>query len=135
MKFRTVGIIAFALVVPMAFAGSAQAATAIGLGTAGSFGVLGGSGVTNTGPSVINGDLGSWPTPAISGFGGAGNGTVNGATHGGDAVAAQAQAALTTAYDNAAGQGPTTMLATELGGRHRPASTTRSPGPSASPGR
>ena len=37
MKFRAVGIIAFALVVPMAFAGSSQAATAIDLGTAGSF--------------------------------------------------------------------------------------------------
>jgi Ice-binding-like len=94
-----------------------QAATAIGLGTADSFALLAGSGVTNTGPSVINGDLGTSPTPAVTGFGGAPNGTVNGSIHQADALAGQAQADLTTAYDNAAGQGPVTTLATELGGQ------------------
>ena len=94
-----------------------QAATAVGLGTANSFAVLAGAGVTNTGPSVINGDLGTSPTPAVTGFGGAPNGTVNGAIHQADALAAQAQADLTTAYDNAAGQGPVNTLATELGGQ------------------
>ncbi len=106
-----------ALLLTLALASGAQAATAVGLGTAGSYAVLGGSGVTNTGPSVLNGDLGSAPTPSITGFGGAPNGTVNGATHQADAAAAQAQADLTTAYDNAAGQGPATTLATELGGQ------------------
>ena len=95
----------------------ANAATAIGLGTAESYGVLAGAGVTNTGPSVINGDLGTAPTPAVTGFGGAPNGTVNGATHQGDAAAASAKDDLTTAYNNAAGQGPTTAVATELGGQ------------------
>jgi len=89
----------------------------VGLGTADSFAVLAGAGVTNTGPSVINGDLGTSPTPAVTGFGGAPNGTVNGSIHQADAVAAQAQADLTTAYDNAAGQGPVITLATELGGQ------------------
>jgi len=79
--------------------------------------VLAGAGVTNTGPSVINGDLGTSPTPAVSGFGGAPNGTVNGAIHQADALAGQAQADLTTAYDNAAGQGPVITVATELGGQ------------------
>jgi ice-binding like protein len=99
------------------FANAARAATAVGLGTADSFAILAGSGVTNTGPSVINGDLGSAPTPAVTGFGGAPNGTVNGATHQADATAAQAQANLITAYNNAAGQGPANTLATELGGQ------------------
>ncbi len=106
-----------ALCVVLAFPVGAQAATAIGLGTADSYAVLGGSGVTNTGPTVLNGDLGTWPTASVTGFGGAPNGTVNGATHEADAAAAQAQADLTVAYDNAAGQGPANTLATELGGQ------------------
>ena len=106
-----------ALIVSLALATGAQAATAVGLGTADSYAVLGGSGVTNSGPSVLNGDLGTAPNPSVTGFGGAPNGTVNGSTHQADAAAAQAQADLTTAYDNAAGQGPATTLATELGGQ------------------
>ncbi len=106
-----------ALVLTLALAGSAQAATSVGLGTAKSFAVLAGSGVTNTGPSVINGDLGTSPTPTVTGFGGAPDGTVNGTIHQADATAAGAQANLTTAYNNAAGQGPANTLATELGGQ------------------
>ncbi len=106
-----------ALLLTMVWASGAQAATAIGLGTADSYAVLGGSGVTNTGPSVLNGDLGTFPNPSVTGFGGAPNGTVNGATHQADAAAASAQGDLTTAYDNAAGQGPANLLATELGGQ------------------
>jgi hypothetical protein len=106
-----------ALLLTLAFAGSVQAATSVGLGTADSYAVLAGAGVTNTGPSVVNGDLGTSPNPSVTGFGGAPNGTVNGATHQADAAAASAQGDLTTAYNNAAGQGPATTLATELGGQ------------------
>jgi hypothetical protein len=109
--------LAVALIATLALAASSRAATSVGLGTADSFAVLAGAGVTNTGPSVINGDLGTSPTPAVTGFGGAPNGTVNGATHQADALAAQAQADLTTAYNDAAGQGPVNTLATELGGQ------------------
>ncbi|MGV1049282.1 MAG: ice-binding family protein [Solirubrobacterales bacterium] len=105
------------LFLSLALAGAAQAATAVGLGTADSYAILAGAGVTNTGPSVINGDLGTFPTPSVTGFGGAPNGTVNGATHQGDAAAALAKDDLTTAYNNAAGQGPPNTLATELGGQ------------------
>ena len=117
MRSGAIGIISLALVVTLALASSSQAATAVGLGTADNFAVLAGSGVTNTGPSVVNGDLGSSPTPSVTGFGGAPNGTVNGSTHQADASAAQAQADLTTAYNNAAGQGPASTVATELGGQ------------------
>jgi hypothetical protein len=116
-SYRSIGITSLALVVTLVLAGSAQAATAVGLGTADSFAVLAGAGVTNTGPSVINGDLGTSPTPAVTGFGGAPNGIVNGTTHQADASAGLAQADLTTAYNNTAGQGPANTLATELGGQ------------------
>jgi Ice-binding-like len=77
-------------------------AAPVGLATAQPFVVLGGQGVTNTGPSVLNGDLGVTPGTSLSGFGAPA--VVNGATHANDAVAAQAQADLTTAYNVAAGQ-------------------------------
>jgi hypothetical protein len=115
-KFGIVSL-GVALIATLALATSSRAATSVGLGTANSFAILAGAGVTNTGPSVINGDLGTSPTPAVTGFGGPPNGTVNGAIHQADALAAQAQADLITAYDDAAGQGPANTLATELGGQ------------------
>ncbi|HTN55376.1 MAG TPA: ice-binding family protein [Microbacterium sp.] len=75
----------------------------IDLGTAAAFSVLASSTVTNTGPSVINGDVGLSPGTSITGFP---PGIVNGVVHATDTVAAQAQADLTTAYDVAAGLTP-----------------------------
>jgi Ice-binding-like len=83
----------------------AVAQGAVGLGTAAPFVVLGGSTVTNTGPSVLNGDLGLSPGTSITGFA---PGIVNGTVHATDAVALQAQSDLTTAYNEAAGQASTT---------------------------
>jgi hypothetical protein len=80
----------------------AAKAAPVGLATAQPFVVLGGAGVTNTGPSVLNGDLGVTPGTSLSGFGAPA--VVNGATHDNDAVAAQAQADLTTGYNVAAEQ-------------------------------
>jgi hypothetical protein len=91
----------------------ADAAT-VGLGTAGSFGVLGGSAVTNTGPTVIAGDLGVAPGTAVSGFP---PGTVSGAVHANDAVAVQAKSDLVTAYDDAAGRSSTATVSGDLAGR------------------
>ena len=90
------------------------AQTAPTLGTAASFEVLGGSTVTNTGPSVVNADLGVSPGTAITGFP---PGTVNGTIYTADAVALQAQNDLTTAYNSLAGQSPCTDLSSQdLGG-------------------
>ncbi len=55
-------------------AGVSKAAgpTTVGFGTAASFAVLAGSGISNTGSSVINGDIGSFPTsggPLIAALG------------------------------------------------------------------
>jgi hypothetical protein len=78
---------------------SAAAATApVGLGTAGSFGVLAGTTVTNAGLTVINGNLGLSPGTSVTGFP---PGIVNGIQHVTDRVAAHAQADLTTAFNQA----------------------------------
>jgi hypothetical protein len=95
-----------------------QAATPVNLATARSFVVLAGATVTNTGPSVLNGDLGVAPGTALVGFGLPA--VVNGATHSADAAAAQAQLDLTTAYNVAAGQAvapANDLTGTDLGNR------------------
>ena len=84
-----------------AVAPAVASASAVNLGTAGPFAVLGGSAVTNTGLSVLDGDLGVATGTSLSGFP---PGIVNGATHDDDAVAGQAQNDVATAYGVAAGQ-------------------------------
>lgn len=86
------------------------------LGTAATYGVLGASAVTNTGPTVVRGDLGVAPGTSITGFGGAPDGSVTGSVRT-PADAAQAQRDTTTAYDVAAALTPTTTTRyTELDG-------------------
>ncbi len=114
---------AWLAVVPVAAAGAialfiasqpALAETApVGLGTAGSFAVLAGTTVTNTGPSTISGDLGVSPGTAVTGFppGIVSNGTI----HSADGVAAGAQSDLTTAYNDAAGRSPTANVPAFIG--------------------
>src|SRR5579864_4849570 len=70
-------------------------ATAPSLGTAASFAVLAGSAVTNTGASIVTGDLGVSPGSAVTGFP-PGIVVPPGTIHKGDAVAAQAQSDATT---------------------------------------
>jgi type VI secretion system secreted protein VgrG len=93
--------------------GLATAATTVPLGTADSFAILAGAGITNTGPTTVNGDIGTYPTPTITG---AASLTITGTNHGGDAVAQGAKTDLVTAYNVAAGEGPTTPVAADLTG-------------------
>jgi len=91
MKLVRVCFLAFPL-----FALAAQAQ----LGSSAMFGVLGASAVTNTGNTVIDGDLGVYPGTSITGFP---PGLVNGTTYDGDAVAMQAQSDALAAYNFFAG--------------------------------
>lgn len=115
----TTGLVVIVLFVALPAAGMSAApltATSPGLGVAASFAVLGGSTVTNTGGTVVNGDLGVWPGLAITGFP-PGIVVPPGTTHAGDAVAQQAQSDVTTAYNALAGQACNTDLTgQDLGG-------------------
>jgi hypothetical protein len=94
--------------------GAAAAASSVPLGTAGSFAVLAGAGITNTGPTTVNGDLGTFPTTTISG---AASITVTGTNHAGDSVTQGAKNDLTNGYTTAAGEGPTSPIAADLAGQ------------------
>lgn len=113
-RAAAVATTATAVALAVVLATTAQAApAAVPLGTADSFAILAGTGITNTGPTTVVGDIGTSPTPA---FTGAGSITHTGSVHAADAVADEAQAALVAAYDDAAGQGPVMAVPVELGG-------------------
>ena len=84
------------------------------LGSAGTYSVLAGTGIANTGATSLSGDLGLSPSTLIAGFP---PGTVAGTLHIADPSAAQAQTDLTTAYNDAAGRTPDGNFAGDLNGR------------------
>lgn len=93
------------------------------LHTAANYAVLGGSGLTNTGVSTIEGDVGSSPTHSETGFGlcpAADCVSLTGANHNvadpNDAVTQQAKTDLTTAYGDAFGRTGGTAISAPLGG-------------------
>jgi len=92
----SVAVVAFAVF----HCGPSSAVAQDSLGSAESFAVLGGSTVTNTNPTTVTGDLGVSPGSAVTGFP---PGIVIGVIHAADAVAAQAQADATTAFNTFAG--------------------------------
>ena len=85
----------------------------INLRSARTFAILAGSGVSNTGGTIINGNLGTHPTGTVVGAP-----TVNGVIHSADPIALQAKVDLTSAYNEARGRAgtPTKVLAGELSG-------------------
>jgi Ice-binding-like len=88
------------------------ASASVGLGSAASFSVLGGSTVTNTGPTTMFGDLGLSPGSSVTGAP-----HVLGQTHVDDAVAIGAKNSLTTGYDNAASRPSNGSAGTDLAGQ------------------
>jgi hypothetical protein len=109
-------VVVSAAVIAAAWPASVLAATSPRLGPALNFTVLAGSTVTNTGPTVITGELGLHPGSAVTGFP---PGSVTAAKHITDAVALQAKQGLVTAYGDAA-SAPTTSNLTgkNLGGKN-----------------
>jgi hypothetical protein len=93
--------LALTLVATLAHPAATAAVLAVNLGTASGFAVLAGSGITNTGTTTIQGDVGAYPTPAITGFGPV---VLDGVNHAGDGVTQGAKDALTAAYLDAAGR-------------------------------
>jgi hypothetical protein len=108
-----VAVVSSALVVVGSNVASA-AVVPVPLGTAQSFVVLAGTGVTATGPNTLNGDIGTFANAAITG---AGTITVNGTNHAGDLVTQGAKTDLIAAYGVAAGEGPTSPIAADLAGQ------------------
>lgn len=87
----------------------------VDLGAAGTFVVLAGSAIANTGETNLTGDIGVSPGTSVTGFP---PGTMTGTTEAGTAASAQAMAALTTAYNDAAGRTKAPVaVAGNLGGR------------------
>jgi uncharacterized protein with beta-barrel porin domain len=110
----------------MAVAPTSSHAQAPPLGTAAIYGVLAGSTITNTGPTVINGGLGLSPGAACTGFiftvnpscsNPLGAGSVTGPINVANALAVQAQSDNTIAFLNLASRPPTANLTgQDLGG-------------------
>ncbi|MGN9811795.1 ice-binding family protein [Micromonospora sp. BQ11] len=92
----------------------ARVSDPVDLATAASYAVLADDAVTNTGSSVIDGDVGVHPGTEVSGFP---PGVVNGERNVGDAAAERAQADLTDAYQDAVGRDARATIGPGLGGQ------------------
>jgi Ice-binding-like len=93
----------------------AHPATYVSLGAAGAFVVLAGSTITNTGFTVITGNVAISPGTAITGFP---PGIINGVFHSADAVAAKAKQDLNNAYNDAKSRsGAPVPMVGNLGGK------------------
>jgi hypothetical protein len=99
----------------LASAGSAQAAASpVPMGTAEPFAVLAGSGITSTGPTTVNGDIGTYPNDAMTVTGPL---ILNGTDHKGDGVTQGAKTDLTAAYLAAESQTSDYPVVADLAGQ------------------
>jgi hypothetical protein len=79
----------------------------VAMGAAANLAILAGSAVSNTGGTVITGDLGLSPGTSVGGFP---PGILNGTQHINDNIATQAKLDLTAAFNDAAGRSSTDMV-------------------------
>ncbi len=86
----------------------------VNLGCASGFPILAGSTVTNTGNTIVNGDLGLSPGSSVTGFP---PGIVNGTIRINDTEANNAKSCLTSAYNDAAGRAPGATVSGNIGGQ------------------
>ena len=118
-RFRSAGVatavavVAAGMLVTLA-SGAAAAPRPVPLGTADSFAVLAGAGITDTGTTVVTGNLGTYPTTTMTGTNLL---VIHGTNHVGDAVTQGAKTDLVAAYNTAAGKGPTIPITADLGGQ------------------
>jgi Ice-binding-like len=109
-----VGLLSGVMLISLTSSDAFAAATAPNLGSAMPYAVIAGSTITNTGSSVINGDIALSPGTSITGFP---PGLVNGTTDAADANSLAAQTSSTGAYGVAAGETPfATVAGGTLGG-------------------
>ena len=94
--------------------GSTASVSPVDLGAASGFEVLAQATVTNTGATIVNGDLGLTPGTSVTGFP---PGTVDGTIQINTAPAIAALASLMTAYSDAAGRTSPTIVAENLAGQ------------------
>lgn len=87
--------------------GASQPPPANLLGSASTYGIMATSAITNTGNSVINGDVSLDPGTSMTGFP---PGVVNGTIHINDSVSAQARTDLLAAYNTLKGMAPGTTI-------------------------
>jgi hypothetical protein len=91
-----------------------RAQSAVPLGSDATYVVLAATTITNTGATILNGNLGLSPGTAVTGFP---PGQVIGTQNIANAAAATAQNDLTTAYTTAAGEPATATVSGDLGGQ------------------
>ena len=92
---------------PIVIAVQTTIQSTVPLAGAANFGVLAGSGVTNTGATNVTGDLGLSPGSSVGGFP---PGILVGTQHINDVIANQAKLDLTAAYNDAAGRTSTDIV-------------------------
>lgn len=100
---------------PMVIPVQTTSHSSVAMGAAANLAILAGSAVSNTGATVITGDLGLSPGTSVGGFP---PGILNGTLHINDNIATQAKLDLTAAYNDAAGRTATDIvtLSGNLGG-------------------
>lgn len=98
----------------------ADSPATVDLGTASSFVVLARASISNAGATTLDGDIGSYPTAAITGLtalGGVGPGFFTGTNYGNSETTQTAMNDLNAAYLDAAGRTADSTIATDLGGQ------------------